>query len=171
MKKVVGQLLAVLLLATMMVGCASPGGYVIGPVSAFTARSNERAMVKRAALQSKKLNTQQKRDVVHATARMHNTDEIAVMVGVDVLALRGAKLTVAEIGKQTLGALGDAVLYGAIAYGLDEAGVFDFSSDDSSSSSQDINITVNEGEDTTVTVSGDTSSTSSSENNENNTQN
>ncbi len=159
MKKVVGPILMLVVFATMMVGCASPGGYVIGPVSALTSRGNERAMVKRAALQSKALNQQQKRDVISASAGTHSAEEISVMVGVDLLALRGQSLTAAEIGKQALGALGDAVIYGACAYGLNEAGAFDWSSSSSDSSEENVTVNVTGSQDTTVVIDGDTAQT------------
>jgi hypothetical protein len=138
-------------------GCMSPGGLVVGPISGYTSGQNERAVIRRSAAMSKLLSADQKKKVFTASTSMSGAEEISVMVGVDLLQLRGAKLTSAEVGKQVLGVLGDAILYGLVAYGADEAGLFGGnSSGGDTSTSEDINIDVTGSDNTTIVIDGDT---------------
>lgn len=144
-------------------GCASPGGYVIGPVSSITSKSNQKAMIKRAAINSGVLSKEQKRQVFKATAATHDPGEISIMVGVDILQLRGSKLTKGEIGKQALGVLSDAVIYGLAAYAGSEALDLGGSDDGGDSSSEDnsISIDITGSDETTIVIDGDTSTSDS----------
>ena len=151
MKKL--NVLLALTIAAFLTGCMSPGGLVIGPVSSYTASRNERALIKRAALSSTDLTVDQKKRIVVATATGNDAGEIALMVGVDLLQLRGAKLTKQEVGKQVLSALGDAIIYGVAAYAADKSGLINLSSEDSNSRNIAVNISGSEG--TSVNISGD----------------
>lgn len=156
MKKLV-TLVSVIGIAACMSGCMSPGGLVIGPVSSYTSKQNERALIRRAAVASTEFTAEQKKKIFQASAAATDAGEVAVMVGVDILQLRGASLTKAEIGKQILGVLGDAVIYGAAAYAANEAGVLNFGGGDDSSGSVSVNVG---GNNNNVSVSGDTTTTS-----------
>lgn len=143
-------------LLALVWGCASPGGYVIGPVSSYTSKSNEKSLVRRAAASSVKLTPAQKNKVFQATASYSDTGEIAATVGVDILELRGSKLSKGELLKQAGGVICDAVIYGGIAAALDGANIVGGGDSSSKSTSRDISVDVSNSQDTTVVIDGDT---------------
>ena len=94
------------------VGCATAP--IIGPFSYMTSQSNKRASIRRSAMLSERLKPEEKAKVVKATMFSTEPNEVAVGVGVDVLALMEGGYTTGEIFKQLGGVLGDAALYTAI---------------------------------------------------------
>ena len=136
MKKLVVSLLAVVCLT----GCMT-GGPVIGPFSYLAANSNEKTMVKRAINQSQFIQPAQKSELFKAMAMGGDAQGYAVGVGIDLRALTDGQYTAAEAGKSLLGAIGDGLLYGGLAWG---AGQITTSNSDSGKGNMTINGNVSD---------------------------
>lgn len=148
----------IILLLVVFTGCATAP--VIGPFSYMTSQSNKRASIRRSAMLSTALKTEEKAKVIQATAFSTNPNEIAVGIGVDVMALISSDYTGGELFKQLGGVLGDLALYTAIGYGVAE---LDRSSSNSGSGDGH-KVTVTGDYNTVNTTQGDGNTSTSDEN-------
>lgn len=109
------RVICTLVTCLVAAGCTT-GGLVIGPCSYMASVSNARSMAAR-ALRTADLEPQKKAELFKVMAVGGDAHEYAVSLGVDLLSLSGGQYTIKEAGKSLLGAVGDAAIYGGLAWG------------------------------------------------------
>lgn len=124
----------------LLVGCMT-GGPVIGPFSYMAANSNEKVMLKRGIANSQYIPAEKKAELFKATAMGGDPQTYAAGIGIDLMALTDGQYTAKEAGKSLLGAIGDAMLYGGVAWG---AGQVTSSNSDTGKGNLTINGNVND---------------------------
>lgn len=110
---VCGLLLA---LGLSSMGCAG-GGFVIGPVSSYTATQHDRVRLQRATYMSN-LPAEKKEAVVRLSAYTSDPRAVGGALSVDVSQLVTGDYTWGEVVTQFFGSLTDAGLYTGLAYGI-----------------------------------------------------
>lgn len=103
-------------------GCASPGGYIIGPVSAYMTSKNEDAVNQRMVLLSQAIQPEQKQQLLKAVNIGIRPGEFAMAAGIDLMAIPETSLTWPEILKNTFGVIVDAGIYTGLGYGVSQIG-------------------------------------------------
>ncbi len=122
--------LVLVVAVSLCVGCASPGGLVVGPSSYYSASKNETAMSARSVMLAREIQPEQKQQLLKAVNLGIRPGEFAMAVGVDLAAIPETSMTWSEILKNAVGVIVDAGIYTGIGYGVSQIG----SSGDSSPS-------------------------------------
>lgn len=151
--------LAFVLTAVLLSGCATSP--VIGPVSYMTSQGNQRAMIRRSAMQSQSLTPEHKARVFQLLSHSSSPNEIAVGIGVDVMELVRGGYTTTEVVKQLVGVGGDITIY-TILY----AAVKALADSGDSTSSRNNAVSVN-GNYNNVTTSNTDSTNTTTDNSDN----
>lgn len=136
------------LVAIATSGCMSPGGLTVGPFSSYTTTLNERHMTERAVLQSQGIQVEKKAQILHAVNMSSSPREVAIGMGVDILALADGGFTIKELALNAVGVLGDAALAAGATYAISSS----FNKTDSSSKTA--TMTINGDQNTVVQGSG-----------------